>query len=355
MSARRQAGRLAAGDADAPRRWATDPAGGATPGGPCAIEPQGEEGLPCARQLAAFLDYLELTCNYSPHTARAYERDLAAYLAWAGAHGVDPLAPTHRDLRAYLGSLAEQGYARTTINRHLSAVRSFYAWLVRVGEVRENPAAAVSSPKVPRTLPRTVTPAEMERLLGVSDTRTPEGLRDQAMLETFYAAGCRIAELAGLDVADVDLRGRLVHLFGKGRKARIVPLHDRACAALASYLRDARPLLAARRPAGQGDDPGAGRNDEAALLLTVHGRRMTTDDVRKRFERLCTAAGLPAGVSPHAMRHTFATDLLAGGADLRSVQEMLGHASLSTTQIYTHLTPERLQDAARLAHPRGQG
>ncbi|MBS5449661.1 MAG: tyrosine recombinase [Coriobacteriia bacterium] len=309
---------------------------------------------PCAAELAAFLDYLELTCNYSPHTVAAYEVDLRSYLSWAASHGVDVLAPSHRDLRRYLASLSEASYARRTVNRRLSAVRSFYGWLVRAGEVGENPAEAVASPKVGRTLPRTITGAEMARLLSVSDTSTPEGLRDQAMLETFYAAGCRIAELSGLDVADVDARGRLAHLFGKGRKARIVPLHDTCVAALEAYLRDGRPVLAARRPPS-GEAPDDGRDDASALLLTVHGRRMTTDDIRKRFERLCAAAGLPAGISPHAMRHTFATDLLSGGADLRSVQEMLGHASLSTTQIYTHLTPERLRAAARQAHPRGEG
>ena len=315
--------------------------------------PERADELPCAAELAAFLDYLELTCNYSPHTVRAYEGDLGAYLSWAGAHGVDVLAPSHRDLRRYLASLSQAAYARRTVNRRLSAVRSFYGWLVRAGEVDENPAQVVSSPKIGRSLPRTITAAEMDRLLHVSDASTPEGLRDQAMLETFYATGCRIAELSGLDVADIDLGGRLAHLFGKGRKARIVPLHERACAVLAAYLRDARPALVARRPP-RDELPDDGRDDAAALLLSVHGRRMTTDDVRKRFERLCAAAGLPAGVSPHAMRHTFATDLLAGGADLRSVQEMLGHASLSTTQIYTHLTPERLRDAARQAHPRGE-
>ena len=323
-------------------------AGRARPG-----EPRGDRELPCARELAAFLDYLELTCNYSSHTVRAYEGDLEAYLGWAGQAGVDVLAPTHRDLRRYLASLSQAAYARTTINRRLSAVRSFYGWLVRAGEARENPAQVVSSPKVGRSLPRTITSSEMGRLLGVSDASTPEGLRDQAMLETFYAAGCRIAELSGLDVGDVDLPGRLVHLFGKGRKARIVPVHERAAQTIALYLRDARPVLAARRPP-RDELPDDGRADASALLLTVHGRRMTTDDIRKRFERLCAAAGLPAGVSPHAMRHTFATDLLSGGADLRSVQEMLGHASLSTTQIYTHLTPERLRDAARQAHPRGE-
>ena len=332
-----------------PRRGAgAGPDGRETRGGS-----RGAGELPCAAELSAFLDYLELTCNYSEHTVRAYEGDLEAFLGWAAASGVDVLAPTHRDLRRYLASLSQAAYARTTINRRLSAVRTFYGWLARAGEVRENPARVVSSPKVGRSLPRTITPAEMGRLLSVSDVTTPEGLRDQAMLETFYAAGCRIAELSGLDVGDVDLSGRLVHLFGKGRKARLVPLHERAVAALAAYVRDGRPVLAARRPPCE-EVPDGGREDAAALFLTVHGRRMTTDDVRKRFERLCAAAGLPAGVSPHAMRHTFATDLLAGGADLRSVQEMLGHASLSTTQIYTHLTPERLRDAARQAHPRGE-
>ena len=313
----------------------------------------GRDDAPLAEQRRAYLDYLGLTLNYSEHTVRSYGEDLAAFARWAQARGVDLLRADRRDLRRYLGYLDESAYARKTVSRHLSAIRGFYSWLVRQGLVEANPALAVMSPKVPKTLPHTLTPDEMGRLLEVSDPTDVVGMRDQAMLELFYAAGCRIAELSGLDVGDVDVRSRTVRLFGKGRKARIVPVHDRALAAVGAYLASARPVLAARLPAeerGEGD----ARRSERALLLTVHGRRMTTDDIRKRFDRLAAACGVPGGVSPHSMRHTFATDLLAGGADLRSVQEMLGHASLSTTQIYTHLTPERLKQAAALAHPRGE-
>ncbi len=309
-----------------------------------------DDGLPLAAQRAGFLDYLTFARNDSSHTVRAYATDVASFVSWAQDAGLDALRATHRDVRRYLAWMAGRGYASATVGRRLSSVRSFYAWLVREGEVRANPAEAIDAPRGAKRLPQVVVAQDMARLLSVSDVTTPEGMRDQAGLELMYASGCRIAELSGLDVADVSLTGGEVRLLGKGSKQRNVPIYPRAVSAVRDYLARGRPVLAARARAGAAPDD---RDDADALLLTVHGRRMTTDDLRKRFDALARRAGLPAGVTPHTMRHTFATDLLDGGADLRSVQEMLGHASLSTTQIYTHLTPERLRSAIEQAHPRG--
>ena len=296
--------------------------------------------------LDGFLGYLGGTLNYSENTVRAYGTDLASFFAWASAMGVDACHASHRDYRRYLAALDAEGYARHTVNRHLSAVRTFCEWLVREGVSQNNAAMAVASPKIAKSLPRVMTEGEAERLLGEPGDASPEDLRDRALLELFYASGARVGELSGLDVGDVDFGGRAVRLFGKGRKERIVPLYDAALGAVRRYLTDARPVLLSRRPA-------AGSEDAAdALFINARGMRMSPDSIRKRFERLAASAGIGAGVTPHTMRHTFAPELLEGGADLRSVQEMLGHASLSTTQIYTHLTPERLKAASLQAHPR---
>ncbi len=300
----------------------------------------------------AFLSYLEGSLGYSSNTARAYGGDLASFWTWARGAGVDPARAGHRDFRRYLAYLDGAGYARSTVARRLSAVRSFYGWLAREGGGGRNPAAAVSSPKRPRTLPRTLSCAEVERLLAVPDSQTPEGLRDRAMLELLYASGARIGELSALDVGDVDAAGQAVRLFGKGGKERIVPLYAAALDAVDAYVRFGRPVLAARAGEAPGD-AGPRRRGEDPLFLNARGGRMSADSMRKRFDRLLAQAGLTGAATPHTMRHTFATELLDGGADLRSVQEMLGHASLSTTQIYTHLTPERLREASLRAHPRG--
>ena len=305
-----------------------------------------DDGIGLARQRAEFLDYLTYVRDYSPHTILAYAKDVAGFVDWAEAYGVDVLNASNRDIRLYLAFLADEAYARTTIARKLSSVRTFYTWLMREGLASVNPADIVSSPKLPKRLPHVIAEAEVDRMLAGCDASSPVGLRDRAMIELFNASGCRIAELSDLDVGDVDPSGRTVRLTGKGRKTRIVPLHDESVSSVMEYLRRGRPALAAR---GACQSHG----DADALLLTVHGRRMTTDDLRKRFYKLEASSGVTAG-SPHAMRHSFATELLEGGADLRSVQELLGHASLSTTQIYTHLTPERLLKSMRQAHPRGE-
>lgn len=290
-----------------------------------------------------FMAFAAGAAGLAPETIRAYGEHLEAYGRWCERAGVDPLAPRVRDLRSYLGGLSRAGCAPRTIAAHLSTIRGFFRWLVLEGIAEDDPAAALMAPKIGRSLPRTLTASQMDALLSAPDRCAPGGMRDACMLELLYATGARVSEAAGLTTASFEDGGRLVRLLGKGSKERIVPLYRRAREAVASYLDPARPALAARAPALAGD----------ALFISDRGRPMGADALRYRFRRLAAAAGIPADVTPHAMRHTFATDLLAGGADLRVVQELLGHASLSTTQIYTHLTPDRLKAAVAQAHPRG--
>ena len=305
-----------------------------------------------ARELAdAFLSYLARVRNYSPNTAAAYAQDLDCFLIWASNCGIDVLQATHRDFRRFLSSLSGAGYAKTTVNRRLSAVRSFYSWLVREGVIESNPAAVVSSPKLPKPLPHVLSQEDVEKLLVCADASTSTGALDAALVELLYASGARIGEVASLDVDRIDFSDKSVRLFGKGSKERIVPLYPAALHALDAYLAHARPVLLANHKGGLTAEEAA--DAQRALFINARGARMSERSLRARFEKLLAQAGLAGMATPHTMRHTFATEVLDGGADLRSVQEMLGHASLSTTQIYTHLTPERLREVSLQAHPRG--
>ncbi len=305
-----------------------------------------------ARELAdTFLSYLARVRNYSPNTAAAYAQDLDCFLIWASNCGIDVFQATHRDFRRFLSSLSGAGYAKTTVNRRLSAVRSFYSWLVREGVIESNPAAVVSSPKLPKPLPHVLSQEDVEKLLKCADASTPAGALDAALVELLYASGARIGEVASLDVDRIDFSDKSVRLFGKGSKERIVPLYPAALHALDAYLAHARPVLLANHKGGLTAEEAA--DAQRALFINARGARMSERSLRARFEKLLAQAGLAGMATPHTMRHTFATEVLDGGADLRSVQEMLGHASLSTTQIYTHLTPERLREVSLQAHPRG--
>ena len=288
--------------------------------------------------------------NASENTLRAYRIDLSDYARWSSRAKIDPIHPTHKQLRRYLAELSAAQYARTTINRRLSALRTFFQWLNVTGRVSEDPASALSGPKKSKKLPHVIRPADMAALLSVHAPRdargrkleqTPPQMRDQAILEFLYACGARISEASGLELSNVDLDSAQVKVFGKGSKERIIPLHDMAVESMRSYLLVARPRL---------EKPG---KPSSYFFLSTRGAQMGTDAMRKMFKATCAQAGLSAEITPHDMRHTFATDLLSGGADLRCVQELLGHASLSTTQVYTHTTPGRLAEVHRLAHPRG--
>lgn len=297
----------------------------------------------------AYLSHLAFERNLSKNTIKAYAEDLDDFVRWASREGLDPLSLGRRGGRLYLAYLDQAGYTRKTSNRRLSALKGFYGWAAATGEVQADPVSALRGPKSEKHLPRVIPAEEMERILSVHATCAREAadalmrakeMRDQAVLELAYACGARISELAGLMMGSVDLSSRCVKLFGKGSKERIVPIHALAAETVRAYIQNARDILA---------KPGS----DDHLFLSVRGNRFSEDAIRLMFKDTLRRAGFEGVYTPHDLRHTFATDVLAGGADLRSVQEMLGHVSLSTTQIYTHLTPERLQEAHHLAHPRG--
>ena len=293
--------------------------------------------------IGRFLRHIGGVERLSDNTVRAYSGDLQSYLDWVKRRQVDPFHVTHAELRGYLAEMSRARYSAATMNRRLSSVRDLYRWLVEEGVTTEDAAAAIVSPKRAKTLPRTLTEDEAERLLEACDGRDARDVRDRAFLELLYATGARISEVSKLDVRDVDLNQGQVRLEGKGSKTRIVPIYDLAAERVRSYVLEARPGLAAK-----------GNTREEALFISTRGNRMSADALRTVFERRAVAAGIDRPVTPHAMRHTFATELLSGGADLRSVQTLRGHADLSTTQIYTHLTIDRMKAAARQAHPRGE-
>lgn len=289
---------------------------------------------------ASFCSALADVRRLSPNTVRAYREDLASFSAWVRREGVRPLHVTHREVRGYLAELAGAGYSARTVSRRLSALRGLFRWLLREGLCDSAALAAVASPKLARTLPKTMSESDARALLATCEGDDPVDLRDRAFLELLYATGARVGEVSALRVGDVDLAQGQARLFGKGSKERLVPVYPAALARVRRYLELGRPALArADRPCD-------------ALLLSTRGNPMSTDALRARFAHRVAQAGLDPSLTPHALRHTFATELLGGGADLRSVQELLGHESLATTQIYTHLSVERLTRAARDAHPR---
>jgi integrase/recombinase XerD len=281
----------------------------------------------------------------SENTERGYETDLRAFSRWCDARGVDALSITHKELRAYLGYLSRARYATTTINRHLSAIRGLYSWMGAHGYETSEAAAAVASPKNARRLPATMSDDDAARLLDSCNPSVPEGLRDRAFLELLYASGARVSEVSDLDVDAIDFGSSQLRLIGKGDKERLVPVYESALDWVGRYLHEARGSFLAKAK----KDPV---DSARAVFLSTRGNRMSADALRRVFESHVASCGLDSSLTPHAMRHTYATELLSGGADLRSVQELLGHESLSTTQIYTHLSVDRLKDAARAAHPR---
>ena len=292
----------------------------------------------------------------SEHTLRSYASTLRAYLDWLDARGVSWRTPGRADLRAYLAELSSGG-ARSTVGQRLAAIRSFHRFAAKTGLAPGDPWSAIGTPRMSRRLPRVLELDQIERLLAAVDdegalSRSSPGvstaltLRDQAIVEVAYAAGLRISELAAATLSSIDMRRGEVRVLGKGRKERVGLLGRPAIAALEAYLETGRPELAARRSA-----PGP---EPEAIFLNSHGEPIGVRGLRYRIDRLCRAAGLPEGISPHTLRHSFATHLLDGGADLRVVQELLGHESLATTQVYTHVSPGRLRAAYLTAHPRAR-
>jgi integrase/recombinase XerC len=293
-----------------------------------------------SKQAERFLEKLAATRGASEHTLRAYRRDLAelgAFLAERAVHDARGVTPRH--LRAWLVALDERGLARTSIQRKLSSVRSFFADLVDRGQVDVHPATGLRQARSPRRLPGCLEESEIAALLAAPDRTTALGRRDHALLEVLYSAGTRAAETVGLDRGDLDLDRGVARVRGKGRKERLAPLGSHAVAALRAYLDDPeRP-----EPA-----PGAA----SAVFLNQRGGRLTTRTLGRIVERAVLEAGLTRRATPHTLRHSFASHLLDRGADLRAVQELLGHAHLVTTQVYTHVSIERLRRIYERAHPR---
>jgi integrase/recombinase XerD len=276
-----------------------------------------------------------LAARRAPRTVEAYRRDLSALASWLGR---PPHTVTTEELERYLAELRAEGLAGSTIARRAAAIRSFFRHLILLGQRADNPAAELDLPRRNRRLPRTLSPGEAERLVEAANGTSPRDLRDRALVELLYGAGLRVSEAVGLDKTGADLDARIVRCIGKGNKERIVPVGRQATEALRRYLSRGRPFL--------------DRRHRPELFLNAQGGPLTRAGAFLILRKLAAKAGLePERVHPHLLRHSFATHLLEGGADLRSVQEMLGHADLSTTELYTHVTDRRRRDLYFQAHP----
>ncbi len=330
-------------------------------------------------ELADFLDHLRLNENASTHTVRAYESDLTQFITFVAAElkrrRPDLLASdfNHLHIRAFLGDLHKRGNSRSSAARKLAAIRTFGRYLRREGAIDGDPAALVGTPKREQRLPAHLAEAEMSRLLEMPDTSSPLGRRDRAILELFYASGLRLSELVGVGLEDVNLSSRVVRVLGKGGKERIVPFNRSTEAAIRGWLKDRelrsrgfRPSTGSGRPefveglalesgirkAETRRIPLRSRRGADPLFLNYQGGRLSTRSVDRLVRKYVAACSTRFGISPHALRHSFATHLLERGADLRVIQELLGHARLSTTQRYTHVNAAQLLDAYRKAHPK---
>ncbi len=294
-----------------------------------------------AFQLEPFRDYLSFERGLSPRTVDAYLRDARRLVGFLDGRGVaTPEDVEYRLLRDFVASLSERGLAASTVSRALSSMRAYFRYLVEEGELGSDPSERLESPRPSRALPDVLSYAEIERLLAAVGLDAPLAFRDRAILEVLYGSGLRVSELIGLRVRDLDLREGLVRVIGKGRKERLVPVGSGARRAVQRYLRELRPRLERGRSEGR-------------VFLNRAGRPLSRMGVWKILRRHVDRAGLEKRVTPHTLRHSFATHLLEGGADLASVQEMLGHADISTTEIYTHVDRAHLRSVHRSFHPRG--
>ncbi len=298
-------------------------------------------------EIGEFLDYLHYERNVSVNTITAYRDDLESFVAFltadyfvVGRELLDLRSVDHLAIRSYLAHLARRKLSRSSSARHLSALRSFFKFMMREGIVTANPARGVSTPRREKFLPSVIQSSDIETLFEQADCGKPLGVRDRAWMELLYASGLRIGELVGIDLDDIELRSRLVKVRGKGSKERIVPFGSKAEAAI-------RAWLAARLELIRGHE-----DERQPLFLNYRGQRISARSVRRLFDGYVRRASLRSGVSPHTLRHSFATHLLNAGADLRTIQELLGHASLSTTQKYTHLNDWELIAVYKKAHPR---
>ena len=309
-------------------------------------------------QLRSFLEFLRLNRNASPHTVAAYESDLLQFLVFAAAHRRQhrgDLQPGDLDLatvRAFMADLYRQGQARSSVSRKLSALRTFTRYLRREGWIEGDPVALAVAPRREQKVPAHLSVDEMSTLLTTPDESGPLGRRDRAILELFYASGLRLSELVGLDVEDLNLSARMVRVMGKGAKERIVPFNETTKKTIAAWLKDRASLINSQRPTPN-TQRRAAKADEA-LFVNFRGSRLTGRSVQRLVARYVGLCSTRFGISPHALRHSFATHLLERGADLRAIQELLGHVLLSTTQRYTHVNAAQLLDVYRKAHPRAK-
>ncbi len=304
-----------------------------------------------------FSDVLWMEEALSANTLDAYRRDLEGVSRWLNMRGSRLVSVTREDLRKYLAHLKSKGTPPRTVARLLSTLRRFYRYLLREGRVKEDPTALIDSPKLGRSLPKTLTEEQVVKLLQAPDANKPLGLRDRAMLETLYATGLRVSELVGLSLSQLSLSQGVVRVVGKGDKERLVPLGEEALSWLNRYLSETRTGLIRRRAGTRKcrgrQDAGSDRRATDALFVTARGGPMTRQAFWYNIKRYARSTDIQANLSPHTLRHAFATHLLNHGADLRVVQMLLGHSDLSTTQIYTHVARERLKELHARHHPRG--
>jgi len=295
-----------------------------------------------------FLNYLTVEKGFPPNTIAAYRNDLnqlAGFIEEEAAKrgSIPPWASFDRQsMLSYLLDLRQRNYAATTIARKVAAVRSFFKFMVAEGLIKANPIQDVRSPKIGRSLPKPISFSQVRRLIEQpGKLSTPEAKRDRAMLELLYASGMRVSELVSLNLGDVDLGGGYVRCLGKGNKERVIPIYEQAVLAVKEYIEETRPQLMRN-------------DDEKALFLNPRGERLTRQGFWQKLKGYAKSANLESEVTPHTLRHSFATHMLSGGADLRSVQELLGHANISTTQVYTHLTTEHIRRTYEQSHPRAK-
>jgi integrase/recombinase XerD len=298
--------------------------------------------------ISSFLNYLGVEKGFSPNTIDAYRNDLhqlASFVEEAAVRrGTIPIWAgfDRQSMLSYLSDLKERRYAPTTVARKVAAIKSFFSFLVAEGILRDNPTRGVTSPKVGKSLPKPISVSQVRLLLEQpAKLSTLEAKRDKAMLELLYATGMRVSELVSLNLADIDTEGGYVRCFGKGHKERLIPIHSRAAQVLKEYLAEGRPHL-------------THDSEEKALFLNRRGERLTRQGFWQKLKGYAKSAELGTEITPHTLRHSFATHMLSGGADLRSVQELLGHANISTTQVYTHLTTDHIRRAYEKSHPRAK-
>jgi len=287
------------------------------------------------RYIDKFMDYLKIERNASEHTILNYSLDLRDFGRFLGETKVENI--DYLTIRKYLASMRNRNYSKRTVARKLACLRSFFRFLCREGYMKSNPASSVATPKLEKKLPLFLNTDEVAKLIEAPNEKDTGGLRDRAIFETLYSTGIRVSELVGLNIEHLDFIGGVVRVYGKGKKERMTPIGDRALRAIRAYLQKRSEK---------------GRVDRGAVFLNKNGGRLTDRSVRRIVGKYIRVVSLREGISPHTLRHSFATHLLNKGADLRSVQELLGHMNLSTTQIYTHVTTKRLKEVYEKAHPR---